>query len=91
MFITLTSYHQAIFTLFLSCMHEYVGSFSLSVIENRVAYFLFQDNFGRLHDRSKETPKVIKQLNRLFPNKVTIQIPQVSNITLLALFGSLIF
>ncbi|PIN11316.1 AAA+-type ATPase [Handroanthus impetiginosus] len=36
----------------------------------------FPDNFGRLHDRSKETPKIMKQLSRLFPNKVTIQIPQ---------------
>ncbi|KAG8370650.1 hypothetical protein BUALT_Bualt13G0005300 [Buddleja alternifolia] len=34
------------------------------------------DNFGRLHDRSKEIPKTMKQLSRLFPNKVTIQIPQ---------------
>ncbi|KAL0283892.1 UNVERIFIED_CONTAM: hypothetical protein Sradi_7214000, partial [Sesamum radiatum] len=29
-----------------------------------------------VHDRSKETPKTMKQLSRLFPNKVTIQIPQ---------------
>lgn len=36
----------------------------------------FPDNFGRLHDRSKETPKTMKQLARLFPNKVTIQLPQ---------------
>ncbi|XP_070034141.1 uncharacterized protein [Nicotiana tomentosiformis] len=36
----------------------------------------FPDNFGRLHDRSKETPKTMKQLTRLFPNKVTIQLPQ---------------
>ncbi|KAI3449499.1 hypothetical protein Pfo_006164 [Paulownia fortunei] len=36
----------------------------------------FPDNFGRLHDKSKETPKIMKQLSRLFPNKVTIQIPQ---------------
>ncbi|KAG8389476.1 hypothetical protein BUALT_Bualt02G0233300 [Buddleja alternifolia] len=36
----------------------------------------FPDNFGRLHDRTKETPKTMKQLSRLFPNKVTIQIPQ---------------
>ncbi|KAK9281285.1 hypothetical protein L1049_004182 [Liquidambar formosana] len=36
----------------------------------------FPDNFGRLHDRSKETPKIMKQLMRLFPNKVTIQLPQ---------------
>ncbi|GJY87870.1 putative adenosinetriphosphatase [Tanacetum coccineum] len=33
-------------------------------------------SFGRLHDKSKETPKTMKQLTRLFPNKVTIQIPQ---------------
>ncbi|XP_075524201.1 uncharacterized protein LOC142556611 isoform X2 [Primulina tabacum] len=38
--------------------------------------FTFPDKFGRLNDRSKETPKTAKQLNRLFPNKVTIQIPQ---------------
>ncbi|KAL6978406.1 hypothetical protein U1Q18_020073 [Sarracenia purpurea var. burkii] len=36
----------------------------------------FPDNFGRLHDRSKEAPKSMKQLTRLFPNKVTIQMPQ---------------
>ncbi|CAN4098235.1 unnamed protein product [Withania somnifera] len=36
----------------------------------------FPDNFSRLHDRSKETPKTMKQLTRLFPNKVTIQLPQ---------------
>ncbi|XLR16711.1 hypothetical protein S83_044649, partial [Arachis hypogaea] len=35
-----------------------------------------KDNFGRLHDRSKETPKVMKQLSSLFPNRVTIQLPQ---------------
>lgn len=38
---------------------------------------VMQDNFGRLHDRSKETPKTMKQLTRLFPNKVMIQLPQV--------------
>ncbi|KAJ7977549.1 AAA-type ATPase family protein [Quillaja saponaria] len=36
----------------------------------------FPDNFGRLHDRSKDTPKAMKQLTRLLPNKVTIQLPQ---------------
>ncbi|KAL5795587.1 hypothetical protein ACOSQ2_000407 [Xanthoceras sorbifolium] len=36
----------------------------------------FPDNFGRLHDRSKEAPKAFKQVSRLFPNKVTIQLPQ---------------
>uniref|UniRef100_A0A5B7A5E1 AAA+ ATPase domain-containing protein n=1 Tax=Davidia involucrata TaxID=16924 RepID=A0A5B7A5E1_DAVIN len=36
----------------------------------------FPDNFSRLHDRTKETPKTMKQLTRLFPNKVTVQMPQ---------------
>ncbi|CAK7348291.1 unnamed protein product [Dovyalis caffra] len=35
-----------------------------------------EDSFGRLSDRSKETPKAMKQLSRLFPNKVTVQLPQ---------------
>ncbi|KAL3626018.1 hypothetical protein CASFOL_029567 [Castilleja foliolosa] len=34
------------------------------------------DNFGKLHDKTKEIPKTMKQLSRLFPNKVTVQIPQ---------------
>ncbi|XP_043719812.1 uncharacterized protein LOC122667554 [Telopea speciosissima] len=38
--------------------------------------FAFPDNFGKLHERSKDIPKVMKQLSRLFPNKVTIQPPQ---------------
>ncbi|KAI3472910.1 hypothetical protein Pfo_030978 [Paulownia fortunei] len=42
----------------------------------------FPDNFGRLHDRSKEIPKTMKQLSRLFPNKVTIQIPQDETVLL---------
>ncbi|XP_039008780.1 uncharacterized protein LOC120136917 isoform X2 [Hibiscus syriacus] len=39
--------------------------------------FAFPDNFGRLHERNKETSKTMKQVTRLFPNKVTIQLPQV--------------
>ncbi|CAH8305318.1 unnamed protein product [Eruca vesicaria subsp. sativa] len=36
----------------------------------------FPDNFGgRLQDRNKEMPKSVKQITRLFPNKVTIQLP----------------
>ncbi|RVX20471.1 Protein MSP1 [Vitis vinifera] len=42
----------------------------------------FPDNFGRLHDRSKETPKTMKQLTRLFPNKVMIQLPQDESLLL---------
>lgn len=36
----------------------------------------FPDSFGRLHDRGKEVPKVAKLLTKLFPNKVTIHMPQ---------------
>ncbi|KFK42647.1 hypothetical protein AALP_AA1G022100 [Arabis alpina] len=37
----------------------------------------FPDNFGgRLQDRNKEMPKSVKQVTRLFPNKVTIQLPE---------------
>lgn len=38
--------------------------------------FAFPDSFGRLQDRSKEIPKTMKQITKLFPNKVTIQLPQ---------------
>ncbi|KAI3893235.1 hypothetical protein MKX03_016880 [Papaver bracteatum] len=38
--------------------------------------FAFPDNFGRLHERGKEISKTTKQLVRLFPNRVTIQLPQ---------------
>ncbi|QHO52658.1 Fidgetin-like protein [Arachis hypogaea] len=41
------------------------------------SYDSWQDNFGRLHDRSKEISKVIKQLGHLFPNRMTIQLPQI--------------
>ncbi|KAJ3681380.1 hypothetical protein LUZ60_015869 [Juncus effusus] len=36
----------------------------------------FPDSLSRLQERSKEIPKAMKQLNRLFPNKITIQLPQ---------------
>ncbi|XP_039017189.1 uncharacterized protein LOC120148067 isoform X2 [Hibiscus syriacus] len=36
----------------------------------------FPDSFGRLHDRGKEVPKATKILTKLFPNKVTIHLPQ---------------
>ncbi|KFK30840.1 hypothetical protein AALP_AA6G032400, partial [Arabis alpina] len=42
----------------------------------------FPDNFGKLHDRSKETPKSMKQITRLFPNKVAIQLPQDETVLL---------
>lgn len=37
----------------------------------------FQDNFPRIDERSKETPKASKMLTKLFPSKVNIQPPQV--------------
>ncbi|CAM6107945.1 unnamed protein product [Calypogeia fissa] len=36
----------------------------------------FLDNFPRIDDRSKETPKSSKMLSKLFPCKVNIQAPQ---------------
>ncbi|KAE9608568.1 putative adenosinetriphosphatase [Lupinus albus] len=36
----------------------------------------FPDGFGRLHERGKEVPKPNKTLTKLFPNKVTIHMPQ---------------
>lgn len=41
------------------------------------SFDFFQDSFGRLHDRGKEIPKATKLLTKLFPNKVTIHMPQV--------------
>ncbi|KAA3460589.1 ATPase family AAA domain-containing protein 1-A isoform 1 [Gossypium australe] len=37
----------------------------------------FLDSFGRLHDRGKEVSKSTKFLTKLFPNNVTIHMPQV--------------
>lgn len=43
----------------------------------------FPDNVGRLSDRSnKDASKAIKQLTRLFSNKVSIQVPQDENLLL---------
>ncbi|XP_042516828.1 uncharacterized protein LOC122091073 isoform X2 [Macadamia integrifolia] len=42
-----------------------------------------KNNFGKLYARSKDIPKVMKQLIRLFPNKVTIQLPQEDETLLL--------
>ncbi|KAK4436871.1 Spastin [Sesamum alatum] len=36
----------------------------------------FPDSFGRLHDRSKDITKATKLLSKLFPNKVTVHMPQ---------------
>lgn len=49
----------------------------LTEIVNVAAFLFSQDSFGRLHDRGKEVPKTTKNLTKLFPNKVTIHMPQV--------------
>ncbi|KAL9275119.1 Outer mitochondrial transmembrane helix translocase-like protein [Drosera capensis] len=36
----------------------------------------FPDSFGKLHERGKEVPRAAKLLGKLFPNKVTIHMPQ---------------
>ncbi|GAB4860458.1 hypothetical protein Ancab_035618 [Ancistrocladus abbreviatus] len=36
----------------------------------------FPDSFGRLHERGKEVPRATKLLTKIFPNKVTIHMPQ---------------
>ncbi|PIN21968.1 AAA+-type ATPase [Handroanthus impetiginosus] len=36
----------------------------------------FPDNFGKSHDKAKEVTKATKLLSKLFPNKVTIHLPQ---------------
>ncbi|XP_020273503.1 uncharacterized protein LOC109848433 isoform X2 [Asparagus officinalis] len=46
------------------------------VLKGRFAKHNYRDNFSRLHDRSKEIPKTMKHLSKLFPNKMTIQLPQ---------------
>ncbi|KAF9622049.1 hypothetical protein IFM89_029333 [Coptis chinensis] len=38
--------------------------------------FAFPDSFGRLHERGREISKSSKHLTKLFPNKVTILLPQ---------------
>lgn len=45
-----------------------------------ICFGAFQDNFSRLHERSKEIQKIAKQLSKLFPNKVAIQLPQDENL-----------
>ncbi|KAH6827392.1 AAA-type ATPase family protein [Perilla frutescens var. hirtella] len=54
------------------------GGLLFTKLSNQTAFFdiAFGDNFGRLHDKNKEVLKSMKQLSRLFPNKVTIQLPQ---------------
>ncbi|XP_057516053.1 uncharacterized protein LOC130797476 isoform X2 [Amaranthus tricolor] len=36
----------------------------------------FPDSFGRLHDKGKDVSRATKALTKLFPNKVTIHMPQ---------------
>ncbi|OEL14540.1 ATPase family AAA domain-containing protein 1-A [Dichanthelium oligosanthes] len=44
---------------------------------SQTLFDLFPDSFSsRLHERNKESPKAMKHLNKLFPNKISIQLPQ---------------
>ncbi|KAJ0047699.1 hypothetical protein Pint_15686 [Pistacia integerrima] len=66
---------------FFSCSHILVACFSqnLAAIKLLCLTWLFHDavdSFGRLHERGKEVPKATKLLTKLFPNKVTIHMPQ---------------
>ncbi|XP_074317189.1 uncharacterized protein LOC141653353 isoform X1 [Silene latifolia] len=36
----------------------------------------FPDSFGRLHDKGKDVPRPTKLVTKLFPNKVTVHMPQ---------------
>ncbi|KAK8967529.1 Katanin p60 ATPase-containing subunit A1 [Platanthera guangdongensis] len=38
--------------------------------------FAFPDSISKLHERSKEIPKTLKQMTKLFPNKISIQLPE---------------
>nr|XP_043637759.1 uncharacterized protein LOC122608730 isoform X2 [Erigeron canadensis] len=58
---------------------SHAGGLLFTKFANQTTLFdlAFGDSgLGRMHDRSKETPKAMKHLTRLFPNKVTIQTPQ---------------
>ncbi|XP_042053579.1 uncharacterized protein LOC121798570 isoform X2 [Salvia splendens] len=54
------------------------GGFLVTKLSNQTALFdlAFGDHYNRLQEKNKEALKSMKQLSRLFPNKVTIQIPQ---------------
>ncbi|KAG8090449.1 hypothetical protein GUJ93_ZPchr0011g28675 [Zizania palustris] len=56
------------------------GGFLFTKFANTSSQALFDllpDSFGsRLHERNKESPKAMKHLNKLFPNKISIQLPQ---------------
>lgn len=72
-------------------MPAYIYVLSLFDVLGLILWHL-QDNFGgRLQDRSKEMPKSVKQITRLFPNKVTIQLPEVWPFTPLFLSRAICF
>ncbi|KAB1217354.1 Protein MSP1 [Morella rubra] len=62
----------------MSCLHLEIGGLLTKFGSNQTALLdlAFPDSFGRLHDRGKEVPKSTKLLTKLFPNKVTIHMPQ---------------
>ncbi|KAL6648178.1 hypothetical protein ACP70R_012402 [Stipagrostis hirtigluma subsp. patula] len=52
------------------------GSLFLSKFPYSQAIIDLAQDVGRINDKNKETPKAMKHLTKLFPNKVTVQAPQ---------------
>lgn len=50
------------------------------IILHPIFLLSMQDSFGRVSDKNKEALKASKHLTKLFPNKVTIEAPQVCHL-----------
>ena len=53
----------------------------------KVIFSYHLQDVGKLHEKSKEASKPVKQITRLFPNKVAIQLPQVETFIHFFLYG----
>ncbi|KAL6011322.1 hypothetical protein ACLOJK_001768 [Asimina triloba] len=76
----------------IACLCAIEADFMFLMLFNAVTswrcIFRGLDSFGRLHDRGKEVQKTTKILCKLFPNKVTIHMPQVCNVGTFSLLHS---
>ncbi|KAF6173672.1 hypothetical protein GIB67_023031 [Kingdonia uniflora] len=61
------------FKIYITVFHRFVDA---EKEDNRFGRWPILDSFTRLHERNKEISKSMKQITRLFPNKVTVQLPQ---------------
>ena len=68
-------------SVYICLLYVFLLDFS-ATLNLSLVFSIYQDSFGRLHDRGKEAPKPNKTLTKLFPNKVTIHMPQVCMSTL---------